>query len=131
MNRLWYALPLLAVFGLGCGPGDTHPPSPVTGTVTLDGKPLNEGEIGFFPQDGSGPLLGRVKGGAFQFDAPAGVNRVEVRSYRVTKLPAPDVCGRTERKQNVLPERYGQHSKLTAEVKAGGANRFEFQLTSR
>ena len=131
MNRLIVGAALL-VAGWGCAPApDPHPPTPDTGTVTLDGLPLKEGEIGFFPQDGSGPRLGPIKDGKFRLDAPAGQNRVEIQSYRVTKLPVPDISGATEMKTNLLPPCYSQESALTADVRPGAANELKFELKSK
>lgn len=52
---------------IGCGPPKTF----VTGTVTLDGEPIERASVEFFPRDGKG----RTAGG---FSDPAGRYRVEV-----------------------------------------------------
>ena len=126
---------LLAV--AGCGPQDQR--QGLEGTVVLDATPLATGHIVFRPQRGtSGPSSGaKIVDGQFvvgRDDGPLpGTFRVEITDHRKT--------GRTKRDpdsgkffatmEQYLPERYNRNSELTAEVKAGEENHFEFTLTSR
>jgi hypothetical protein len=62
----------------GCGGSGTK----VTGTVTYNGQPVEDGYITFYPSDGkAAPAGGDVKGGKFTvYNVAVGNNRVEVAS---------------------------------------------------
>lgn len=123
-------LPLI-VLVLGCVDAKKPPPpaAPVKGTVTLDGKPLSEGEI-ILSQVGEVPSVLEVKDGAFTGSALTGKNRVEIRSFKAGKPLSTDP-EKTPTKKNILPERYNIASQLTADVAAGAANEFAFEVTAR
>jgi hypothetical protein len=115
-------LSLLVVLALGCGSGACR----VTGTVTLDGRPVPQGGITFHDVEGRlAPDHGEIKEGRFELRAKPGKKRVEVRGSR--EVPAK----RTEMGayfEDYIPRRYNAESTLTADVSPGGANRFDFQL---
>ncbi|WP_157369660.1 hypothetical protein [Zavarzinella formosa] len=123
---------MIAIFWTtGCGDtGKKKAASvPVKGTVTLDGKPLPEGEMSF-GLTGEAPVILTVKDGAFSGNAYVGNNHVEIRAYK----DGPPLSTDPEKKPskvNYLPDRYGYKSTLTAEVASGGANDFKFEVTSR
>lgn len=115
----------------GCTPTAKGPTLvPVKGTVNLDGKPLAEGEV-MFSLPGEVPATIPVVSGAYSGQAGAGKNRVEVRAYRPGK---PLVMGDKTfpvAKENYLPAKYNTQSTFTADVTAGGANDFKFDVTSK
>jgi hypothetical protein len=110
----------------GCG--DAGPKTyPVSGTVSLDGRPLEEGDIYFYPLDPNiSADAGKIKAGQFAFRTKAGKKRVEIRASRVVPGKQTPMGGpvRTE----FLPPRYNTQTSLTAEVLAKDENRFEFPL---
>jgi hypothetical protein len=113
---------------LGCGEAGpkTHP---VSGAVSLDGKPLEEGDIYFYPLDPNiSADAGKIKGGQFAFRAKAGNKRVEIRASRIIPGKKTPMGGPV--KEQYLARRYNDHTTLTAEVVAQGDNRFQFSLTS-
>lgn len=124
------SLALLAAF-LGCGP--TAPKAAkVTGTVKFEGTPLAKGEIIFAPPTGGAPAMAEVANGKFELEAIVGKNRVEVRAMRQSKAapkntggPGSENAGRDE---NYIPDRYNDNTTLSAEVKSGEANKFDFDL---
>lgn len=129
----------VAALAAGCGGrADGIPREPVSGTVSLDGQPLESGSITFLPE-GSGPSAGGpIQGGSFTLpraDGPApGPHRVEVMAIRPTgrKVPNPDDPGQMiEETYNAVPPRYNLRSELTAEVKAGAENKFDFTLSGK
>ena len=83
--------PLLAAISsllLVCGCGDSGGRQAIEGLVTIDGKPLKNGDIVFFPQPGTqGPTAGaQIRSGRFVIPAGAGTFagkfRVEITATR-------------------------------------------------
>lgn len=122
----------------GCsGPADAPPFAPVTGIVSLDGKPLTRGKVYFLPdkeKGTKGPMaIGEIQpDGTYTLKSASGEGAM-VGHHRVR------VEARAEPKdQNdtqppyIIPARYDnpQTSKLTAEVKAEQENVVPLDLTS-
>ena len=125
---------------LGCGKAGRLETATVSGTVTLDGKPLTTGAAIFTPE------MGRAATGAVQADgsytlgtyspsdgAVLGRHRVAVMARE--KLPAsagggppmPALGGKW-----LIPAFYGDSARsgLSFEVKSGGSNRYDIHLMS-
>ncbi len=122
---------LLMVFLLAAGCGRSGPRTyRVSGTVTFNGKPVNEGDILFVPADTArGPTAAKIANGKYVAEAAAGVCRVEISAIeigpntpRVDGVPIPS---------NYLPARYNMHSELSVEVEPHNRNVFNFELTSK
>lgn len=117
-----------AVVLCGCGgnPNLFH----ASGTVSLDGKPLDNAFVTFIPMEGGTTSYGKTDGNGryeMQFTdtetgAWKGQNRVEIRTGDVGAGGAP---GPRER----VPTAYNSASTLTADVKSGN-NEFNFELKS-
>ncbi len=132
MNRSFLILAIGLAFSpaLGCSSSTSKAKAtPVKGVVTLDGKPLADGEVSFL-LTGEAPTTFPVKDGAFSGDAYAGSNKVELRSYKSGPPLATDP-NKAPTKMNYIPDRFNTTSKLTAEVVAGGANDFKFDIASK
>ena len=126
----------------GCG-GDGLPRQAVSGSVTLDGRPLESGAIAFQPTspDGGGIAVGAVvQGGSFSVSRAEGPTpgnyRVSITSPREGKPTARTQAARpgdgdAPPAVETIPPRYNATTTLTAEVKADGGNTFEFPLKSR
>ena len=128
----------------GCGRGPNI--APVSGVVTLDGKPLAGASVLFMPVDGGVPGRAATKDdGSFSLTtfqekdgALVGRHRVAVSKVETTGATAGGdglsgkLDGRRMRTSWLTPERYGAPatSGLEATVERGGKNVFEFQLTS-
>ncbi len=124
----------LALAGIaGCG----SPGAAVSGTVTLDGKPVEDGTISFVPLGTSAatPAAGKVQGGSYAIPAKEGLrsgnHRVEVRWNRKTGRkvfvpPAPEI----EEVREAIPPRYNSQSELKADLKPDD-NKFDFELKSK
>src|SRR5262245_56341110 len=84
----------------------------VSGTVNLDGKPLSEGEIAFVGGPGTIPDILPVKNGTFEGPAKPGKVKVEIRAFRKGKLPDSVTEASGEPKENYLPARFNDESKL-------------------
>ncbi|EAQ82503.1 carboxypeptidase-like regulatory domain-containing protein [Blastopirellula marina] len=127
---------LILVTIVGCGQyraSDLPDLGEVTGTVTLDGKPLPEATVSFQSTEVGRMASGKTDSeGRYQLyllndisGAPLGQNDV----YITTARPADDSkpgSGRPEK----LPAIYHAKTTLTAEVKSG-ANTFDFDLKSK
>lgn len=85
----WFSL--VALFGsvvlAGCGPAEA-PSGTVSGTVNLDGTPLESGEITFISSNG-GAASGAITNGQFKLDGslPLGEYKVGVGAAPLTEAP--------------------------------------------
>ena len=105
---------MLACLALGCG----HRHGQVSGTVTVDGMPLDYGIINFVAKDGaaSAPILD----GAYEASGvPLGAVQIAVRALPRPVVAAPAAAG--SRPFAPLPERYlsPRDSGLSLEVRPG------------
>jgi hypothetical protein len=116
---------LLALSLAGCG--KTSPElAPVTGRITLDGKPLEKADIVFQPDGSKPPSSGRANaGGRYELAYKRGVMGGTVGSNTVRITISPDVVANPPS----IPARYNTESELTSEVKSG-QNEFNFDLTT-
>ena len=110
----------------------------VEGMVSLDGQPLNSGLICFRPMSGTGgPSAGcPIEEGRFVIAADKGIFmgkfRVEITARRKTGRKVKEPMGNiVDETVEAIPTCYNRQSTLTAEVKAGGPNQFEFALKSK
>ena len=130
--RIQLATAALAVFlygAAGCSQGPTY--YPVSGSVTVDGKPLEHGDIVFVDLSGRyGPDPGKIEDGRFQFKAKAGKKRVEISASKILPGGARGAGGEPV-PEEFLSSEYNTRSKLTGEVKPEGPNTYEFKLHAR
>jgi hypothetical protein len=123
----WNLAVVVIVAFAGC---DATPPKaepvPVSGTVTLDGKPLPEGVV-YFKIVQSGVLERfEIANGVFTGTAPPGEYRVEISATHAAKAV---IDGHTTTVQeSYIPARYNRESQLKATVAAEGPNQFKFEL---
>ncbi len=127
--RAWAAAALAAVVVAGCG---GPPRAQVRGKVTVDGKPLANGSIEFFPADGKGQTAGvAIQNGEYQVETSPGemkvsINGTEVvgkqKAYDTPDSPMIDIV------RNAVPARYNAQSELRKTLNAG-PNEVNFDLT--
>lgn len=129
---------LLWLLAAGCGAELAPPRRPVSGSVTLDGKPLSDAAITFLPVDGGPAATAELSEGAYaigQSQGPSpGRYSVEIVAIRPTgkRVPHPDLRSETtDEVRNILPARYNARTKLEVDVKPDDANTFNFRLSSR
>ena len=115
---------LMACFA-GCG--KTAPElAPVTGRITLDGKPLENADILFQPDGSKPPSTGRTDAnGRYELAYKRAVMGGRVGSNTVRITISPEVVANPPN----IPARYNTESELTKEVKSG-QNEFNFDLTT-
>jgi len=128
---------LAIILLVGCGSvADRLPTAAVSGTVTLDGDPLENGNVTFVPQDGSGrPATGMIQSdgsfvlGTYDDDdgAVLGQHRVAVVCQEPRGLPPND--GGT-RSLIPLPYTNPGTSGLVFVVTVEGNNVFNIDVTS-
>jgi hypothetical protein len=111
----------------------------ITGTVTLDGSPLEKGNIGFQPLENGRTSSGAIiSGGKFTIPAnkglPVGKYRVEVHSAASGTPPAdPNALpgsGPAPPKE-LIPSDWNEDSKQTIEVKKEGPFNFAFEIATK
>jgi hypothetical protein len=100
----------------------------VSGTVTLDGTPMAEGEVRF-SVPGEPPAAITVKDGAFSGEASVGANVVEVVS-EVDGPPHPMDPTQRIKVNKVAPQFSGPNSPLKQQIAAEGATNLKFDVTS-
>ena len=139
MKRCILLVAALSLGISGCGSGSGV--APVTGKVTLDGKPLANAHIAFQPIAGAKRNVGvgsyaTTDGeGRYQLktsdkDQPGAVigqHRVEIN----LRVESDDRDPRTRPAPKVLPPRYNLQSELQFEVKSGGTSDANFDLKSQ
>jgi len=117
----------------GCGSGRF----PVTGEVTFDGKPVEEGTISFEPADGKGPTTGgKIVGGKYEFKGNAAPlpGKKTVRIFAARKTGRQVAVKYTTPKQMVdeieryIPDIYNTKTTLSCEVADRGVNQINFHL---
>jgi len=142
---MFQRIALLLSLGLTIGCSGGAKIVPVSGTVTLDGKPLPNAHVSFQPLSKPGneaPGVGSYgltgADGAFtmrsaendQAGAVVGKHRVEIN---IKADSSTDVDPRLKASQPkvVLPMKYNRQSELTFEVPAGGTSAANFDLKSK
>jgi hypothetical protein len=142
MRRL---LLLIAVFSLlcnlGCGSKGVPGYKAVSGSVTLDGQPLDQGLIQFQPQGGGG-VNGSARIEAGKYALPEG-GGLPVGSYKVaissTNAPAAtssdpmeamNQAGKAKAEERI-PAQYNSKTTLTATVTDNGEQVFNFDVKSK
>jgi hypothetical protein len=120
----------------GCGEaGDGLPRQGVTGTVTLDGRPLERGIIRL--ESTSMMAGGEISGGRFDIPRAQGPIPGDYRVFISSTPPASSAeqlappGESTSPPPDPIPARYNSASTLSAKVESGGANSFEFALKTR
>lgn len=121
---------LLLCLVLGCG--RSHPMAPVSGSVTLKGKPLTSGRVIFIHELGFSNFGDIEEDGTYWLMAPVGETRVAVecledplkRQQGHNPYNDPKALA-----QSLIPPRYSNHmtSGFTVDVKPG-ENKADFAL---
>jgi hypothetical protein len=133
-RRLHGAVAALGLAALASVAGCAPAGATISGTVTLDGAPLEDANISFVPQ-ASGQKQASwatITGGKYAIPASAGLGtgvfRVEIRASRATgeKANDPTLISTKE----VVPARYNSRSELVADLKPG-QNVANFDLKSK
>jgi hypothetical protein len=126
------AVGLVLALIAGCGGDVEGPPTvPVSGTLTVDGKPVSQGTVHFHPANGR-PATGMVKDGKFTLTtytegdgAIPGKNQVSVEV--VEEVPTKD--GDTTVKSLILPRYMNPAtSKIQLDLRASGYKNLQIDI---
>jgi hypothetical protein len=105
----------------GCSTGPQS--AIVTGEVTLDGRPIENGRIAFQPLDGKSQSGGaEIKDGKFSAEVPLANMKVEINgnkqvgTYKPYDTPQSPVLPKLV---EIVPSKYNVNSELTLDVKKG------------
>lgn len=119
----------------GCRGSDAPPLGEVEGTVTLDGQPLADARISFYPQEGgrsseavtdaSGHYVLRYTDAA---GAKVGVHKVSISTFEESRQE--DDGSKIPGVPEKVPAKYNTESTLTQEVKSGKQT-INFDLQSK
>jgi hypothetical protein len=117
---------LLLVLLPGCEKGGPEL-APVSGRITLDGKPLDPADILFQPDGSKPPSFGRTnQDGRYELVYKRGVKGAWVGPHTVRIMV---VTEQTHGPQ-LVPPRYNTESELRVEVAPDTENEFNFDLTT-
>lgn len=111
----------------------------VSGTVTLDGKPLDSASIQFIPVDpnSAGGTSEIIRGGKFEIGKDrgpiAGTYNVSISTVDLTSNVSPDEApGEAPKpKKDPIPAKYNVKTTLKADIKAGEPNVLDYALESK
>jgi hypothetical protein len=134
----------LSIVGCGGAEADTRPHQAISGEVTLDGAPLQQGQITFEPKskaDGVG-AFSKISDGRFSVSrnegpVPGGYFvRIEAIDPSTVPATAPRKPGEPKQfdppsPKSLIPAQYNTETELDAEVKADSSNTYKFELSSK
>ncbi|MCY2996283.1 MAG: carboxypeptidase-like regulatory domain-containing protein [Planctomycetota bacterium] len=120
-----------AVLLNGCGSGDLQLSS-VSGTVTLDDRPLSDATVEFQPDSGSFSEGVTDSSGNYtlRYNAKKKGALPGKHQVRITHSTRVDAQGQKIDGPQLLPARYNRFSELAVEVKSG-SNKLDFPLKSK
>lgn len=131
---------VLLAFGIlacGCGGGGTDGPErvSVSGTVTFDGTPVEQGEIRFVSEGEGSTDAASITNGSFTASVTPGSKRVEILASRLdpdNMVESGVNPGQMEPASvQYIPEQYNSASTLTANITSDGDNELPtFELKS-
>jgi hypothetical protein len=125
----------------GCGGGDDllKKRGSVSGVVSFDGEPVEEGQIIFTPQGKEGNVAGAmIEDGAYSIPREkgpvAGPHSVSITASRKTgqkkKAPVPAPPGEMiELREEYIPAKYNRQTTLSVEIEVGDNPDVDFELT--
>ncbi|TWT74314.1 hypothetical protein CA85_12010 [Allorhodopirellula solitaria] len=122
----------------GCSEPASPPTFAVSGHVSLNRKPLNEGVIRFISPERSGDVTTTIQNGEYHFDQPSGPTAGD---FDVVVTPVtPDLSDaqkaieageRDPLQVRAVPAKYQSPGELRATVAPDQENQFDFELRGR
>jgi len=131
---------VVAALGMtvGCGGGDSLGRQPISGSVTVNGAPLDKGTISFQPVNKGMPAGGKISGGKYSIarkdGSPAGKYRVGINAPvpgTGTEAQAGAMPGEPlPPPQELIPPDWNTNSEHFVEVSTG-KNAFNFDVDAK
>lgn len=115
---------------LGCGKAQPGNVSKVEGKVTYDGQPIPDALVTFKPKNSGTNSFGRTdESGHYSLVYGSESEGAEIGEHDVTisNQPFPG----SAKPAVVLPRKFGQTGRLTANVTAGESNEIDFDIKSK
>lgn len=107
----------------------------VSGTVTLDGVPIENGSIQFYPAGGPGQTAGAgIENGKYQLDASVGEMTVTINASKVVgkhKLYDTKDSPEVNTIKELVPAEYNTTSTLKVTLKPGQNDNVDFDLKTK
>jgi hypothetical protein len=139
--KVRFVLGFAAAFAIGCG----SKYAPVSGKVTLNGKPLSHATVMFSPvgkpgsiEAGEGSAGKTNEKGEFSLQSSSGKNGALVGTHHVSISALEAQVGDRDTRPprggpplaDKVPSRYNSKSELTFDVPSGGSDKADFDLKS-
>ena len=131
----------LCVIGSLCGCGDRDPlgRKAISGTVEVDGKPVEQGSVSFEPVQGTTSSGGPIVAGKFSIERSMGL---PIGKYRVViNAPVPGTGGKVDPTalpgdpvaipEELIPPEWNLKSDQFIEVKAEGPFEYHFDIKTK
>jgi len=131
-TRLDVSVLIVCVVMFGCGPPKL-PNAKIAGTVKIDGSPLSEGSIVFYPTDREGGAEGgEIKDGKYSAQVSLGPKQVQIRAPKNVTGKAERIEGMTEipMQEETLPAKFNTESELKFNVEKDN-QAVDFDLTTK
>ncbi len=116
-----------ALIAAGCGDSSMKRHA-ITGNVSYDGKPVEDGRIQFRSNEGRA-FSAIIKGGKYEMESEVGNMKVEITGQK--PIPGKFILGegddKTQASEQYIPAKYNTATTLTTEVKSG-SNDIPFEL---
>ncbi len=131
-RRMMIGLTLgLILAASGCG-DKSRAMTKVSGKVTLDGVPVNDGQILFRLTTGEQKgYEAMIKDGTYHLDCEPGDAKIEITAFRIVPGKFTTVNGPKEPvREMYIPEKYNSKTTLTRQL-TGSSSELSFELTSK
>ena len=130
-SRSYIAAVILGISTFGCGDsGDMPEVGEVSGTVMLDGNPLPNANVLFYPtQGGRSSRAVTDESGAYTLSYNGTVQGAKVGPH-VVSVSTQDDDDESESSEEIVPEKYRKNSVLKFDV-AAGENSIDLALESK
>lgn len=128
---LQFCLSVLLLCCCGC-PASNDGIGTVEGVVTLDGNPVSQVSVMFFPQTGRASMGTTDDNGHYKLLYTRSVDGAVIGEHKVTISPEPEEDDDDRRNEELIPSKYVDQktTDLTATV-SSGKNTFNFDLKSK
>ena len=131
----FFLLTAAVLLAVGC---DSQRRVPVYGEVRYEGRPVETGQIAFYPssQVAASPVASDIQQGAFVLPEAEGLHpgsyRVHITAVREPKSNESTFAGIALRlPEQYIPSKYNDATILEVEVQPKGENFFEFDLEAK